>query len=411
MTPIMNNTEHTKHKAHTSHPAELLRSDTRSTAGKDDPSTLDSLLSERQYHIPRLPLPYDLETKAVLKQLNLANRKLAELKGVALTIPNENILISTLTLQEAKDSSEVENIVTTQDNLYKADLNLKDSIIKAAEKEVMNYRDALISGYKEVRENHLLTLNTIKKIQKALENNSAGFRKLPGTNLRNSSGEVVYTPPQNGADIESFMANLERFINDNELCDLDPLVKMAIIHHQFESIHPFYDGNGRTGRIVLILFLVMSDLLDLPILYLSRYITHNKGEYYKLLQEVRNHDGDNIEQWERWILFILKGVEETADQTINLIKGISALMADYKAKLRPSFGRSYKHELLNNLFYHPYTKIEYLERDMMVSRNTASTYLARIVKMGLLEKMKIGNSNYYINTQLVKLFMTVGEQQ
>ena len=361
------------------------------------------------YHIPTLPLGYDLETKEVLKQLNRANKKLAELKGVALTIPNENILISTLTLQEAKDSSEVENIVTTQDDLYKADLALKDSIIKAAEKEVMNYRNALISGYQQVKTHHVLTLNTIKEVQQALENNNAGFRKVPGTSLKNNLGETVYNPPQNGADIEAYMANLELFINDDETSDLDPLIKMAIIHHQFESIHPFYDGNGRTGRIVLILYLVMSDLLDLPILYLSRYITHNKGEYYGLIQEIRNHDGNNFEQWERWILFMLKGIESTAEQTINLVKGISALMTEYKAKLRPEFGRLYKHELLNNLFYHPYTKIEYVERDMMVSRNTASAYLSKIVDMGLLTKMKIGKSNYYINTPLVKLFMSVGE--
>lgn len=334
---------------------------------------------------------------------------MAELKGVALTIPNENILISTLTLQEAKDSSEVENIVTTQDELYKADLYLKGNTIKAAEKEVMNYRDALISGYRQVRQHHIITLNTIKDVQEVLENNSAGFRKLPGTNLKNSQGEIVYTPPQNRADIESYMANLERYINDNELSDLDPLIKMSIIHHQFESIHPFYDGNGRTGRIVLILYLVLSDLLDLPILYLSRYITHNKGEYYKLMQEVRNHNGDNFEQWEAWILFMLKGVEVTAEQTIHLIKGISALMADYKAKLRSAFGRQYKHELLNNLFYHPYTKIEYIERDMMVSRNTASSYLSKIVELGLLEKTKVGNSNYYINVPLVELFMNVSK--
>lgn len=360
------------------------------------------------YNIPTLPLGYDLETKAVLKQLNLANKKLAELKGVALSIPNENILISTLTLQEAKDSSEVENIVTTQDDLYKADLDLKDSVIKAAEKEVMNYRNALISGYQQVKKHRILTLNTIKEIQKSLENNSAGFRKVPGTNLKNNKGEIVYTPPQNGTDIEQYMTNLEAFINNNELCDYDPLVKMAIIHHQFESIHPFYDGNGRTGRIVLILFLVMSDLLDLPILYLSRYITHNKGEYYRLIQEIRDHDGDNFEQWEKWVLFMLKGIEETAEQTINLVKGISMLMSDYKAKLRPAFGRLYKHELLNNLFYHPYTKIEYVERDMMVGRKTAASYLSKIVDMGLLTKMKIGKSNYYINTHLVNLFMSVG---
>lgn len=366
-------------------------------------------MTESIYTIPHLPLPYDLETKAVLKQLNLANKKLAELKGVALTIPNEDILISTLTLQEAKDSSEVENIVTTQDDLYKADLDLKGSIIKAAEKEVMNYRNALITGYKQVKEHRIITLNTIKEIQRNLENNDAGFRRVPGTSLKNSKGEVVYTPPQHGADINQYMANLEQFINNDYLCDFDPLIKMAIIHHQFESIHPFYDGNGRTGRIMLILYLVMTDLLDLPILYLSRYITHHKAEYYRLIQDVRDKEGDNAGQWENWVLFMLKGIEETARETISLVKGISRLMAEYKEKLRPEFGRLYKHELLNNLFYHPYTKIEYVQRDMMVTRNTAAAYLNRIVKMGLLTKTKIGKSNYYINNQLVELFMGVSE--
>lgn len=365
----------------------------------------------QKYNIPNLPLSYDLETKAVMRQLNKANKKLAELKGVALTIPNENILISTLTLQEAKDSSEVENIVTTQDDLYKADLDIKGSIIKAAEKEVMNYRDALITGFKQVKEHHILTLNTIKEVQRNLENNNAGFRKVPGTSLKNAAGEVIYTPPQDSLEIERMMANLEQFINDETICDLDPLVKMAIIHHQFESIHPFYDGNGRTGRIVLILYLVMTELLDLPILYLSRFITHNKGEYYRLIQAIRDKQGDNDAEWEAWIIFVLRGVEETATQTIELVKGISRLMAEYKEKLRPAFGRLYKHELLNNLFFHPYTKIEYVERDMMVTRNTATSYLNKIVDMGLLSKVKMGKSNYYINDQLVDLFVSVGDNK
>ncbi len=361
------------------------------------------------YNIPELPLGYELETKAVLKQVNLAGRKLAELKGVARTIPNEDILISTLTLQEAKNSSEVENIVTTQDELYKAELGLQASEIKSAEKEVMNYRNALIFGYRQVKEQGFLSLNTIKGVQQRLENNDAGFRKVPGTMLKNGKGDVVYIPPQNGADIECYMKNLEQFINDESLCGFDPLVKMAVLHHQFESIHPFYDGNGRTGRIILILYLVLSDLLDLPILYLSRYITHNKAEYYRLIQSVRDNDGDNFRQWEEWIIFMLKGVEETSKQSICLVNGISKLMADYKSKLRPVFGRLYRHELLNNLFFHPYTKIEYVKRDMMVSRKTATEYLEKIVDMGLLKKEKVGRSNYYINSSLVDLFLNVGK--
>lgn len=360
------------------------------------------------YNIPTLPLDIDLESKEVLKQLSKANRQLAELKGIAHAIPNEQILISSLTLQEARDSSEVENIVTTQDDLYRAGLNLKDSILNASTKEVLNYREAIQTGFRLVRDNHLLTNNIIKQIQQTLENNRAGFRTVPGTVLKDNKGNVVYTPPQDPKEVNRYMDNLEQFINNPELSDLDPLIKMAIIHHQMESIHPFYDGNGRTGRIVLILYLVITDLLDLPILYLSRYITRNKGEYYRLIQAIRDTE-DNQELWQEWILFMLKGVEETACETIRLVKGINQLMARYKATLRPLFDKQYKHEILNNLFFHPYTKIEFLERDLNVSRQTASKYLQMIVDAGLLEKVKIVNSNYYINTALIDLFM--GKQE
>lgn len=360
-------------------------------------------MTDKEYLIKELPLAYDLETKPVLKQLSLSNRKLAELKGVALTIPNENILISTLTLQEARESSAVENIVTTQDDLYKADLDLKEAVINASTKEVLNYRQALQRGFELVRHKKLLTNNIIKAIQRQLECNSAGFRTVPGTMLKSSDGRVVYTPPQDKNEVERLMANLELFINNNELSPCDPLVKMAVIHHQFESIHPFYDGNGRTGRIISILYLVINDLLDIPILYLSRYITRHKGEYYHLLQAIRNDN--SLPQWEEWILFILKGVEQTAGETISLVKNISSLMQQYKQILRPLFGKQYKHELLNNLFFHPYTKIEFVERDMMVQRKTATKYLDTMVEEGLLEKVKIWKTNYYINTPLVNLFM------
>jgi filamentation induced by cAMP protein fic len=359
-----------------------------------------------EYNIPKLPLDFDFETKAIMRQVTKSNRRLAELKGVALTIPNENILLSSLVLQEALDSSAVENIVTTSDELYRAELDIKGGLTNAATKEVLNYREAMQVGFDMVRRNRLLTLNDIKQIQKTLEHNNAGFRTVPGTKLKSSKGEVVYIPPQSGEDVARYMSNLERYINDPEIHDIDPLIKMAIIHHQFESIHPFYDGNGRTGRIIAILYLVVNDLLDLPILYLSRYITHNKGEYYRLIQRIRDNDPDNAEDWEKWVLFILKGVEETAIETIRLVKSISALMAKYKNILKPLFGKQYKHELLNNLFFHPYTKIEFMERDMSVQRKTAAKYLDTIVsETGLLKKQKLGRSNYYINTELMELFI------
>lgn len=359
-----------------------------------------------EYNIPKLPLDFDFETKAIMRQVTKSNRRLAELKGVALTIPNENILLSSLVLQEALDSSAVENIVTTSDELYRAELDINGGLTNAATKEVLNYREAMQVGFDMVRRNRLLTLNDIKQIQKTLEHNNAGFRTVPGTKLKSSKGEVVYIPPQSGEDVARYMSNLEQYINNPEIHDIDPLIKMAIIHHQFESIHPFYDGNGRTGRIIAILYLVENDLLDLPILYLSRYITHNKGEYYRLIQRIRDNDPDNAEDWEKWVLFILKGVEETAIETIRLVKSISALMAKYKNILKPLFGKQYKHELLNNLFFHPYTKIEFMERDMSVQRKTAAKYLDTIVsETGLLKKQKLGRSNYYINTELMELFI------
>lgn len=356
------------------------------------------------YNIPILPLPFEVETKEILKQLSKSRSALAELKGFARVIPNEAILISTLTLQEAKDSSAVENIVTTHDELYKADLNAKDYIVSASTKEVLNYREAIQIGFSMVRAKGLLTNSVLKQIQERLEGNRAGFRTTSGTTLKDSQGNVVYTPPQDSDTINNLMTNLERFINDEGMADLDPLIKIAIIHHQFESIHPFYDGNGRTGRIMVILYLVANGLLDLPILYLSRYITHNKGDYYRLLQAIRDKE-ENIEEWHNWILFILRGIEETSLNTIKMIRAIDGLMREYKGVLRPLFGKQYKHELLNNLFFHPYTKIEFIQRDMQVARNTASKYLDMIVKTGLVEKVKVGKSNYYFNTKLIDLFL------
>ena len=363
------------------------------------------------YQIPTLPLPYDLETKAVLKQLIQSHRQLAELKSMARTIPNEHILVSTLTLQEAQDSSEVKNIVTTQDDLYKAGLDLKEKMMTPAAKEVLNYREAITIGFELLKQKHFLTNNVIKDIQGRLEHNQAGFRTVPGTKLEDERKHVIYVPPQDGEFIKQAMDNLEAFINNDAISDLDPLIKMAIIHHQFESIHPFYNGNGRTGRIVNILYLVATGLLDYPILYLSRYITHHKGEYYRLIQCIRDKEGDSSAEWEQWVLFILKGVEETAAEAIILIGEIGRLMNEYKQTLRHLFGKQYKHELLNNLFSHPYTKVGFVEHDLMLTNKTASRYLDKIVKAGLLEKKKAGRENYYINTHLLALFISVGADE
>jgi Fic family protein len=358
------------------------------------------------YTIPSLPLPVDLETKAVLRQVNSANKKLAELKGVVNIIPNENILINTLVLQEAKDSSAVENIVTTHDELFRASIDLKHFAITSSTKEVLNYSAALKHGFEIIRKDRLLTNRRIKDIQQMLEENSAGFRAVPGTTLKRNDGSVIYTPPQSRQDVELYMANLETFINDGRVSDLDPLIKMAIIHHQFESIHPFYDGNGRTGRIINILYLVTQRLLDLPILYLSRYIIQNKTDYYSFLQKVRDN-GD----WEQWILFMLKGVEQTAESTIILVKQIANLMQQFKQTLRPLLGRSYRHDILNNLFSYPYTKVVFVQENLQVNRQTAAKYLDIIVDAGLIRKVKYVNTNYYLNMPLCELFMSVSQIQ
>lgn len=362
----------------------------------------------KSYSIPTLPLAFDVESKEILRQVNKANRALAELKGVATTIPNEAILINTLTLQEAKESSEIENIVTTQDDLYKAEIDVGKQLITAATKEVLRYRETLQLGFQLVKEEAQLSNKIVKKIQMYLVGNQAGFRSQAGTMIKNGQGETVYAPPQSRDDIERAMANLEAFINRPEMCEIDPLIKMAIIHHQFESIHPFYDGNGRTGRIINVLYLVINRLLDLPILYLSRYITQNESQYYSLIQAIRDKGEENSREWQEWILFILKGVEQTALDTTRLVQGISALMQRHKQTLRPLFGKNYRHELLNNLFYHPYTKIEFMQRDLMVQRKTAAKYLNMMVEAKVLVVVKIGRENYYINRELMELFLNQG---
>jgi len=351
------------------------------------------------YIIPQLPLKKDLETKEILKKLTKAHQALAEPKGVAAIIPNQNILLNTLSLQEAKDSSAIENIITTHDELYKSDAST-GSFTTLAAKEVYSYAEALRKGFEEIKETDLLINKSILNIQARLEGNDAGFRKLSGTALKNDrTGEIVYMPPQNHAEIESLMSNLEKFINDDNISDLDPLIKMAIIHHQFESIHPFYDGNGRTGRIINVLYLVKQKLLNSPILYLSRYINKNKADYYRLLQKVRNEDA-----WEEWVLFMLKGVEQTSQQTTKLIQGMKALMQNHKQKMRSELPKIYSQDLINVVFGHPYTKIDFVVREMKVNRLTATKYLNELVTIGLMKKEKKGRESYYININLFKLF-------
>ncbi len=351
----------------------------------------------KDWKISELPFNIDLETKKVLKSLPSAHAALAELKGIASTIPNQNILINTLGLQEAIDSSAIENIITTHDDLYKSELN-HSSFKSLKAKEVQNYISAFKKGFKLTSESGLLTNKTILQIQEVLEDNKAGFRKLPGTALKNAAtGETIYTPPQDYDEILRLMTNLEKYINDSESRTIDPLIKMAIIHFQFESIHPFYDGNGRTGRIINILYLINEKLQNLPILYLSSYIIKHKTDYYTYLQKVREED-----LWEDWILFMVKGIEETARETIELILKIKDLMFEYKHQLRDNY-KFYSQDLLNNLFKHPYTKIEFVVNDLGVSRLTAANYLNKLADDKILKKEKLGTVNYYINERLFEL--------
>ena len=345
-----------------------------------------------------LPIKQDLETKAVLKKLTQAHRALAELKGIITSIPNQSILLETLTLREARESSAIENIISTFDEVYQSNL-ISNIFASPAAKEVHQYAAALKKGFQLVKQYKLLTNNHILQIQEVVEQNSAGFRKLPGTKLMNDkTGKVVYTPPQDLDTIISLMNNLETFINDDKMMEADPLIKMAIIHHQFESIHPFYDGNGRTGRIINILYLVQKGLLHLPVLYLSQYIIKHKSDYYRLLQEVREEG-----KWEEWVLFMLNGIEKTAAASVTLIASIKELMQHYKQQIRSNHSKLYSQDLLNNLFKYPYTKIEFLQNDLQISRSTAIRYLDTLVKAGFLTKHKVGRDNFFLNTKLFEL--------
>lgn len=362
-------------------------------------------MSDSRDFLQPLPPSVELETVAVLRALAAANRALAELKGRAATIPNQGILIDTLALQEAKASSEIENIVTTQDELFQLGL-FPDGLESGAAKEVARYRDALKLGLTQLLDTGGLIRNaTLIDMYRFLKARSDGFRSTPGTTLMNDrTGEVIYVPPQDRNEIITAMSSLEAFINDDEICRLDPLIKMALIHHQFESIHPFADGNGRIGRILNVLYLTRTGLLDIPILYLSRHINRRKAEYYRLLQSVREED-----DWEAWVLYMLEAVEKTSRTTLALVEGIREQMADMKQRMRTQLPKLYSQDLLNNLFRHPYTRIQFVRDDLRVTRQTAADYLEQLVEKGFLEKHKSGRSNYYINTALVALFLQVSE--
>jgi Fic family protein len=348
--------------------------------------------------LDELPLKdSDLETKAVLKALPAARAALAELKVVASTIPNQEILINALGIQEAKDSSAIENIMTTHDELFKSGL-FSRAYPSQQTKEVLHYHEGLKCGFDFVKEHGYLSIKALLDIQEIIVRNNAGFRKLPGTTIRHSANnEVICTPPQNPQVVLQLMNNLEDYINNPSLDDCDPLIKMAVIHFQFESIHPFYDGNGRTGRIINLLYLILNRLQDLPILYLSGYINKYKAEYFRLLQSVREHGA-----WEEWLLFMIQGVETTSRETTDLILQIKSMMLVYKNCLRANY-KFYSQELLHHLFKHPYTKIELLVAELGVSRLTAAKYLNQMAEDRFLVKLKFGTAHYYVHQELMNL--------
>ncbi|WP_104749755.1 Fic family protein [Helicobacter cynogastricus] len=342
-------------------------------------------------------LPPNFTPNARIYQLLVkAHAKLGELKGVAKIIPNQNILINSLVLQEAKESSAIENIITTHDELFLA--QVEPSKMTKNAKEVQNYAQALKTGFTLIKKEKLLRNKHLLEIHQELEGNDAGFRTQKGTMLKNPlTGQIKYIPPQNKEDILRLMGNLERYINE-DLDFLDPLIKLAILHYQFEAIHPFYDGNGRCGRILNVLYLTHQGLLDLPILYLSAYIIKTKDRYYELLAQV-SQSGD----FSAWVAYILEGVAKSAQATIHRVQKIQQAMRTYQQILQKRASKIYSKDLIEILFSHPYTKIEFLESRLNIHRQTASTYLKECENLKILHSIKKGRDKYFVNVALFRI--------
>jgi Fic family protein len=345
--------------------------------------------------LPLLPPEgLELETRAVLKQTIASARALADLRGIAAKVPNPRILINGIVLQEARLSSEIENIVTTSDELYRAAAN-GDSVTDTHTKEVLRYREALWYGFEEIKKRPLCA-NLSIDIVGILRQLQMDVRKAPGTALKNQAEEVVYTPPEGESLIRDKLSNLEKFIHADD--DLDPLVKLAVMHYQFEAIHPFSDGNGRTGRILNVLYLVEKGLLDVPVLYLSHYILRNKAAYYTGLRSVTEEA-----KWEEWILFMLHGIEQTARETCALVDSILDLMTATTERLRVEQPGMYSKDLIEVIFSNPYCRIRFLEDARIAKRETASRYLQKLAAMGILTPLKVGREMYYLNDGLLRI--------
>jgi len=341
--------------------------------------------------LPELDLT-KIETVAVLRKEARARQALAELKGFAPVIPNQSILINAIVLKEAKESSAIENIVTTHDELYES---MTVHSPDPSAKEVLNYRQAVYAGWEMLERRRLISVGDIVAIQEAIVENNAGIRKLPGTSLvSDATGEVIYTPPQDYGEICRLLDDFCRYLNGEE----DSLWKMAILHYQFEVIHPFYDGNGRAGRILNILYLLMKGYLETPILYLSSYIIKTKAAYYGLLQEVRQNGA-----WEKWVLYILDGIEETARLTLGKVRAIKELLEAMLEEVRDGLPKIYSKELVEMVFENPYSKIDFLVKRLGVNRKTASKYFSELEAAGFLAHIQVGKEKIFINRRLMRI--------
>jgi Fic family protein len=346
--------------------------------------------------LPPLPPLMELESKRALKQAIAANKALAELKGVGGLIPDQRILLKAIVLQEAKLSSAIENIVTTNDKLYRAFSEEKKATDENT-KEVLMYQEALLEGYDSIKAGDPLSARLFVRLAQIINQADIRIRTMPGTHIaKSSTHEIIYTPPDNERAIRDLLDNLADYISMDD--DIDPLIKLAVIHYQFEAIHPFPDGNGRTGRVLNILYLVERDLLSLPILYLSRYIIQNKQQYYRCLRRVTEDAA-----WEDWIVYVLRGIEETARNTRERILAIRVSLDQAIEKARDNMKKGYTKDLIEVIFQQPYTRIEHLEANKIAKRETASKYLHELERIGLLKVIKEGRDVLFLNEKLLNI--------
>lgn len=345
--------------------------------------------------LPLLPPKAEIETKRILRKTISAGRALAQLNGTLLNLPNPTLFLDAIYLQEAKASSEVENIITTNDELYKS-LVAGRKIENSATKVVLSYKEALWLGLEELKTKPFITTNLCVKIVQCIKQNNASIRNTPGTTLSNTQGEVIYTPPSGEQIIREKLANLEKFINEDET--IDPLIKMAILHYQFEAIHPFSDGNGRTGRILLLLYLKISGLLDTPAIYLSEYIIKNKIEYYRCLRDVTEKN-----EWEDYILYMLDMIEETANKGLKRLNKITVAMEETATEIKNKLPKVYSKDLIEILFRLPYTKRQHLIEENIGNLKTVGNYLIALEENGFLKSEKVGKEKLYLNQKLLKI--------